>query len=286
MADEWDAGDLPAGVRARRSPGAGGWWSASRSTGDEDVARRRLRHRPGDAPAGRAAAARHRARRSTARPGWSRRPRASWPTWARGCACARPTCASWRSSAPVDLIVSTATFHWILDHERLFARLLAALAPGGRLVAQCGGAGNIAATLRGRRRGRGPRPLRRGTCADMPDELALRRRTWPRSRACASAGLRRTPTRGSRRPRPTSTTPGRARSSSPPWCCATTSSGCPSDLRAPLRARRRRRGCREPDGRVEIDYVRLNLQARRPEPEPRSSAPRTAPRSSAGTRRS
>ncbi|HEV2975578.1 MAG TPA: methyltransferase domain-containing protein [Solirubrobacteraceae bacterium] len=44
---------------------------------------------------------------------------------------------------PVDAILSTATFHWILDHERLFARLHAALRPGGRLVAQCGGAGNI-----------------------------------------------------------------------------------------------------------------------------------------------
>src|SRR5680860_1598348 len=48
---------------------------------------------------------------------------------------------------PVDLIVSTATFHWILDHDLLFARLRAALRPGGRLVAQCGGAGNIAGTL-------------------------------------------------------------------------------------------------------------------------------------------
>jgi trans-aconitate 2-methyltransferase len=44
---------------------------------------------------------------------------------------------------PVDAILSTATFHWILDHERLFAQLHAALRPGGRLVAQCGGAGNI-----------------------------------------------------------------------------------------------------------------------------------------------
>jgi trans-aconitate 2-methyltransferase len=46
---------------------------------------------------------------------------------------------------PVDLVFSTATFHWIDDHERLFARLRAALKPGGRLVAQCGGVGNIAA---------------------------------------------------------------------------------------------------------------------------------------------
>ena len=45
---------------------------------------------------------------------------------------------------PVDLVFSTATFHWILDHDRLFARLRAALRPGGRLVAQCGGEGNVA----------------------------------------------------------------------------------------------------------------------------------------------
>jgi trans-aconitate 2-methyltransferase len=47
--------------------------------------------------------------------------------------------------APVDAVLSTATFHWILDHPRLFARLHAALKPGGRLVAQCGGHGNVAA---------------------------------------------------------------------------------------------------------------------------------------------
>jgi trans-aconitate 2-methyltransferase len=45
---------------------------------------------------------------------------------------------------PVDVIFSTATFHWLLDHDRLFARLHAALKPGGRLVAQCGGVGNVA----------------------------------------------------------------------------------------------------------------------------------------------
>jgi trans-aconitate 2-methyltransferase len=44
---------------------------------------------------------------------------------------------------PVDAILSTATFHWIADHDRLFARLHAALRTGGRLVAQCGGEGNI-----------------------------------------------------------------------------------------------------------------------------------------------
>ena len=44
---------------------------------------------------------------------------------------------------PVDAILSTATFHWISDHDRLFRRLRGALRRGGRLVAQCGGEGNI-----------------------------------------------------------------------------------------------------------------------------------------------
>ncbi len=46
-------------------------------------------------------------------------------------------------SKPVDAVVSSAVFHWIADHDALFARMRAALRPGGRLVAQCGGAGNI-----------------------------------------------------------------------------------------------------------------------------------------------
>jgi trans-aconitate 2-methyltransferase len=44
---------------------------------------------------------------------------------------------------PVDAIVSTATFHWIGDHPQLFSRLHDVLKPGGRLVAQCGGSGNV-----------------------------------------------------------------------------------------------------------------------------------------------
>jgi trans-aconitate 2-methyltransferase len=44
----------------------------------------------------------------------------------------------------VDLVFSTATFHWILDHDRLFERIRASLRTGGRLVAQCGGEGNVA----------------------------------------------------------------------------------------------------------------------------------------------
>jgi trans-aconitate 2-methyltransferase len=47
--------------------------------------------------------------------------------------------------ASVDAVLSTATFHWVSDHDALFANLATVLRPGGRLVAQCGGAGNIAA---------------------------------------------------------------------------------------------------------------------------------------------
>jgi trans-aconitate 2-methyltransferase len=43
----------------------------------------------------------------------------------------------------VDAVFSNAVFHWIPDHERLFRALHRALRPGGRLVAQCGGQGNL-----------------------------------------------------------------------------------------------------------------------------------------------
>jgi trans-aconitate 2-methyltransferase len=46
--------------------------------------------------------------------------------------------------APVDAILSTATLHWVTDHDRLWPRLAGALRPGGRLEIQCGGQGNIA----------------------------------------------------------------------------------------------------------------------------------------------
>lgn len=45
----------------------------------------------------------------------------------------------------VDAVFSNAVFHWIADHDALFAALAAALRPGGRVSAQCGGVGNIAA---------------------------------------------------------------------------------------------------------------------------------------------
>jgi len=48
----------------------------------------------------------------------------------------------------LDAVLSTATFHWVPDHDALFANLAAVTRPGGWLVAQCGGAGNIASIQR------------------------------------------------------------------------------------------------------------------------------------------
>jgi len=46
-----------------------------------------------------------------------------------------------------DLIFSTASFHWVLDHDRLFRNLYRALRPDGSLIAQCGGGNNLARLL-------------------------------------------------------------------------------------------------------------------------------------------
>jgi trans-aconitate 2-methyltransferase len=49
---------------------------------------------------------------------------------------------------PADAVLSPATFHGVPDHDALCANLAAVLRPGGRLVAQCGGVGNVASVLR------------------------------------------------------------------------------------------------------------------------------------------
>ena len=46
--------------------------------------------------------------------------------------------------ATFDAVFSTATFHWVLDHDRLFAEIHRVLRPGGRLIAQAGGGENLA----------------------------------------------------------------------------------------------------------------------------------------------
>ena len=59
------------------------------------------------------------------------------------CAFVRADAAALPFREAVDAIFSTASFHWVLDHPALFRSLHAALKPGGRLVAQCGGGPNL-----------------------------------------------------------------------------------------------------------------------------------------------
>lgn len=47
-----------------------------------------------------------------------------------------------------DGVFSTAAFHWVPDHPRLFLSLYGSLKPGGWLIAQCGGNSNLARLLR------------------------------------------------------------------------------------------------------------------------------------------
>ena len=75
---------------------------------------------------------------------------------------------------PVDEILSTATFHWIADHNALFRNLAAVVRPGGRLAAQCGGAGNLA-TVVAALRDLGPDPFSRKVFA-TPGETEERLR--------------------------------------------------------------------------------------------------------------
>lgn len=47
-------------------------------------------------------------------------------------------------AAVFDAVFSTAAFHWVRDHDRLFAAIYGVLRPGGRLVSQAGGGPNLA----------------------------------------------------------------------------------------------------------------------------------------------
>ena len=45
---------------------------------------------------------------------------------------------------PVDAVMSVAAFHWVTDHDLLFANLAASVRAGGRLTSDCGGEGQLA----------------------------------------------------------------------------------------------------------------------------------------------
>ncbi|MGH3671110.1 MAG: class I SAM-dependent methyltransferase, partial [Pseudonocardiaceae bacterium] len=49
----------------------------------------------------------------------------------------------WTLDEPADAALSVATLHWLPDHDVAFQAVAAALRPGGRLVAEAGGAGSV-----------------------------------------------------------------------------------------------------------------------------------------------
>ena len=69
----------------------------------------------------------------------TRRPADSPPY--SGVVCANLLAVPWRGA--FDVVFSTATFHWIHDHDQLFRELRGALADDGVLEAQCGGGQNL-----------------------------------------------------------------------------------------------------------------------------------------------
>lgn len=93
--------------------------------------------------------------------------------------------------AAVDVVVSTATFHWIADHDLLFSRLAAALVAGGRLEAQCGGAGNVASVGRALERLRERDPWRAAFAGYADDwNFATAEETAERLRAAGFVDVR------------------------------------------------------------------------------------------------
>lgn len=59
---------------------------------------------------------------------------------------------AWPLRAPVDAVVSTNTFHWILDHRALFAAAHDVMKPGGQLLAVAGGSGSLGSVRTAARR--------------------------------------------------------------------------------------------------------------------------------------
>lgn len=157
---------------------------------------------------------------------------------------------------PVDAVFSSAVFHWITDHERLFRRLAAALRPGGRLAAQCGGAGNIAAVLAAADAvAAGPpyaaaRPGELNFAAPAPTEARLAAAGFVAARAwLAPAEVHLAA--GAEAERYLSTVVLRDHLARLPE----------GDREGFTRAVAQR--LRTPDGRVRLDYVRLNVDATR-----------------------
>ncbi len=156
---------------------------------------------------------------------------------------------------PVDAVFSNAVFHWVPDHPLMFRRLFEALKPGGRLVAQCGGEGNVA----------GFHANARAVAADPP--YAEHLDGWPGPWNFAGPGVTKQ--------RLEAAGFGDVETWLEPWpvqppeplayveavCLGPFLQRLPEELRREYaEAVAARYG-----GEMELDYVRLNINARRPE---------------------
>lgn len=165
-----------------------------------------------------------------------------------------------RVDDPVDLVFSSAVFHWIPDHARLFARIAAAMAPGGRLVAQCGGQGNIATVVEAIGVVSEEDPFaealagfRRDFHFAGPEETAAR---------LAAAGLVDVETWLSEAP--VRLAVGGPAEMFMTACVLRLHQQClPEELRVPFAAAVAER-IADPEGIATLPYVRLNIRARRP----------------------
>lgn len=155
---------------------------------------------------------------------------------------------------PVDAVFSSATFHWIADHDRLFSNLATCLRPGGRLEAQCGGEGNVASffAVVAEVEGRAPFAEHLAGLAETR-HFASPEATEQR---LASAGFEAV----SCRLAPSPERPPEPRSYIESVCLGAHTAALPEDLRQPFVD-----AVYEAWGpEHELDYVRLNISARRP----------------------
>lgn len=152
----------------------------------------------------------------------------------------------------VDSVFSNAVFHWILDHERLFARLHAALRQGGRLEAQCGGEGNTARFYAAVREVAARPPYADHLAGFDPHRFASPGET---QRALEAAGFENV--RCWLEPRPVH--PPEPREFIRSVCLGAHSERLPKPLRESFLAAVVARIGADP----EIDYVRLNISARK-----------------------
>ena len=154
---------------------------------------------------------------------------------------------------PVDAAFSNAVFHWIGDHERLFERLFEALKPGGRLVAQCGGKGNIDAFRR----------LADEVAAEPPYASHMEDFVGPWNYAAPEDTEARLRAAGFEEVRcwlqPWPVSPGDPVAYARTVCLGNHLEALPEDLRAPYAEEVVRRSG-EP---LVLEYVRLNIDARR-----------------------